>query len=186
MANIPYSEYLRFLQNPRCGFTGGTGPQGPTGPAGITGATGFTGPAGAAGNTGPTGASGTNGTNGLTGATGPTGTIITSDVAQFGYQGDGYFQFGPYRVGFGQTAVLTTNSPAGSCIVQYPGGSYSEKPYVYASPIELNAGSGDLPYVITPMMLDPSTNATQVLFRGKDINDNPAQFNFVYLVIGPT
>jgi hypothetical protein len=74
MANIPYSEYLRFIQNPRCGFTGGTGPQGPTGPSGsgATGATGFTGPAGPTG-AGSTGATGPTGLAGATGGTGPTG-----------------------------------------------------------------------------------------------------------------
>ena len=176
------------------GDTGHTGDTGPsvTGDTGDTGHTGYTGPAvtgdtGHTGYTGPavTGDTGHTGYTGHTGDTGPTGTIITSDIASFGYPGSGYFQFGPYRIGFGQTAVLNSNTPMGSVIVSYPGGSYSQKPYVYTCPIEVNAGSGDAPYISTAMMLDVNTNNSQVLIRGFG-NDGatPAQFNLVYLVIG--
>lgn len=41
MPTIPYSQYLNFIQNPRCGFTGTTGPTGPTGPNGPQGPQGI-------------------------------------------------------------------------------------------------------------------------------------------------
>lgn len=126
MANIPYSEYLRFVQNPRCGFTGGTGPQGPTGPSGsgATGATGFTGPAGptgagATGSTGPTGLTGATGPTGMDGVTGPTGPtgpafdFVGTDILVLSVTGAGNYDFNPAA---SSPTGGNVNSPDGNCL----------------------------------------------------------------------
>lgn len=172
MTSLSYSQYIQFRQNPACVISGPTGSTGPTGMTGSTGATG---------STGVTGNTGTTGSTGSTGSTGPTGTIITSNTTSFGYTGSGYFEFGPYRIGFGQTAVL---DPTGSTIISYPGGAYSQKPYVYTCPIQTNPGDGTV-FITTPMMYDVSTNSSQVYVLGTDNTAAAAQFDFLYLVIGP-
>lgn len=110
MANIPYSDYLRFIQNPRCGFTGPTGPSGGGG-TGATGSPGPTGPTGSPGLTGPTGSPGSTGAQGPTGLPGETGPA--GDPGSTGAQGP---------TGASPMAVLVNDCLIGS------GGVISEAP----------------------------------------------------------